>query len=278
MRLLLVFISLLHASHAHADTPKRVVSVGGALTEIIYALDGQDALVGSDTTSYFPPQAEQLPKVGYQRALSAEGILSLAPDVVIVTEEAGPPAVLEQLKAAGASLLQLKAGRSLDDVKANIRAIGTLLERMPAAQQKVEEIDKQYTELQAAITQKPITKKVLFILQHGGGAPMVAGKGTAADSIIALSGATNAVAEYEGYKPLTPEAAAALNPDILLITKQGLEQAGGQDIFLKAPGIALTKAAKEGRLIAMDSLLLLGFGPRTIEAAKTLRSHYEHAD
>ena len=109
----LSIIFLLFSTAAFADTPKRVVSVGGALTETVYALGAGELLVGSDTTSYYPEAAANSPKVGYQRALSAEGILSLSPDLVIMTDEAGPPPVLAQLNSAGVNMLTLNAGRSL---------------------------------------------------------------------------------------------------------------------------------------------------------------------
>ena len=260
---------------AGAESPQRVITVGGALTEIVYALDAQALLVGSDTTSYYPSEAEDLPKVGYQRALSAEGVLSLAPDLVIMSEEAGPPAVLEQLKIAGVNLLALKAGRSVDDVKANVRAVAKALDRERAGQDLIRRIDAENVQLAAVTERQAKPKRVMFILQHGGGAPMVAGTGTAADSIITLAGAVNVADDYGGYKPLTPEAAVALKPDVVLITIQGMENAGGKESLLKAPGLSLTPAAKRGSVIAMDSLLLLGFGPRTVEAAMELNQRIQ---
>ncbi|USG59542.1 ABC transporter substrate-binding protein [Sneathiella marina] len=250
-----------------AETPKRVVSVGGALTEIVYGLDAGNLLVGSDTTSYFPAKAAQLPKVGYQRTLSAEGILSLTPDLVILSDEAGPPAVLEQLKTAGVDILQVGAGRSLSDVKESIQVIAVALDKTEQSNFLISSLELASTKLNKAIAAQKDKKRIMFILQHSGGAPMVAGLDTAASSVIELSGAENAVSEYRGYKPLSPEAATAIAPDIILVTTQGLEQVGGKPALLNIPGINLTPAAKRGKVIAMDALLLLGFGPRTADAA-----------
>ena len=271
LSLLLLFLSL----PAHGESPQRVVSIGGGLTEIVYALEAQDVLVGSDTTSYYPAPAKKLPKVGYQRALSAEGILSLNPNLIILTEGAGPPPVLQQLAATGITLLKLKAGRSLDDVKQNIVAIGSALNREKQAKALIAQINEESSKLARIVGKQSSRAKVMFILQHGGGAPMVAGAGTAADSIIRLSGAQNAVQEYQGYKPLTPEAAIALKPDVILITNQGLQQAGGKEELLKSPGVFLTPAGKNKAVIAMDSLLILGFGPRTVKAALRLNQAYQ---
>ncbi len=126
IRFLCAFL-ILCVTSAHAETPKRIVSVGGALTETIYALGAGEYLVGSDTTSYYPAAAAATPKVGYQRALSAEGILSLNPDLVILSEEAGPPAVLAQLKSAGVNMLTVTAGRTLEDVNRNIEVLSEVL-------------------------------------------------------------------------------------------------------------------------------------------------------
>lgn len=275
MRIILACLLILCALPAQAEEPERIITIGGALTEIVYELEAQDLLVGNDTTSYYPAEAEKLPKVGYQRALSAEGILSLNPDLVILTEEAGPPPVLKQLESAGISLLKLKEGRSLKDVKQSISAIGKALHRAEKAETLIKQINAESEKLADIIKKRSSPKKAMFILQHGGGAPMVAGTETAADSIIALSGAKNVVKDYEGYKPLTPEAAVSLKPDVILITTQGLEQAGGKEGLLKSPGVSLTPAAKNGHIIAMDSLLILGFGPRTIEAALELNRAYQ---
>ena len=266
------------SAQSGAEAPRRIVSVGGALTEIIYALGAQDALVGGDTTSYYPPAAAALPKVGYMRALSAEGILSLKPDLLILTAESGPAPVLAQLKLAGVKMLTLKPGRSLEDVKESARRIAAALGRKKEGAALTRKMDAEIQKLAEAAAAQPVRKRALFIMNHGGGAPMVAGRETAADAIIRLSGAANAADDYAGYKPLTPEAAAALEPDVILTTTQGLERAGGAEGFMRIPGVALTPAAQNGKVIAMDALLLLGFGPRTAKAALDLSAQYRGQD
>lgn len=264
---LLLFTLPVHA----ADAPTRVVSVGGAMTEIVYALDAGDLLVAADTTSYYPPEAAALPKVGYVRALSAEGVLSLTPDLVILSAEAGPPLVIEQLERAGVSLLKIDTARNVEDVKAHIATVATALDREAEGAALIARIATAEADLKARIAAQGEPKRVLFILQHGGGAPMVAGRDTAADSIIRLAGAVNAVDDYAGYKPLSPESATALAPDVILVTDQGLEQGGGKEAILATPGLSLTPAGQNGRLISMDALLLLGFGPRAVDAALALQ-------
>ena len=197
-------------SGLRAETPKRLVAVGGAVTEIVYALGAENLIAGSDTTSYFPPAAEKLPKVGYMRSLSAEGILSLRPDLLIVTDDAGPPAVLKQVESVGTKILRLKSGRSIADVEDSIRKLAKVLDREAQGKALLAKMDRDAATLAGEVSELKTPPRVMFILQHGGGAPMVAGGGTAADSIIRLSGGANVVTAYDGYKPLTPEAAVAM--------------------------------------------------------------------
>ena len=271
LKVSLIFILLL-ISPVRAEDPKRVVSIGGGMTEIVYALGAEGLLVGSDTTSYYPPAAEKLPKVGYHRALSAEGILSLRPDLVLMTDEAGPSTVLEQLRAAGLRLLTQPAARSVAGVMDNIRAVGQALNRTEQA----DDLMAQITAEQGTLSKKTAgpRQKVMFVLQHGAGAPQVAGTKTAADSMIRLSGADNVVQGYSGYTPLTPEAAIALQPDIILVTTQSIKQAGGREAMLKTPALALTPAAQQGKLVVIDALLMIGFGPRTVQAALQLNNEW----
>ena len=272
--LLIVSLMVSGVSYALA-APARVVAIGGALTETIYALGAEDLLVGNDTTSYYPPAANELPKVGYQRALSAEGILSLSPDLVILTDDAGPPAVLKQLSQAGVQLLKVPVGRSFSDVKSTILHVADALDYRAKSRLLIEQLEAQIRALKDSVATQGKTTQVLFVLQHSGGAPLVAGANTAADSMIHLSGADNVVSAYSGYKPLTPEALVALQPDVILVTSQGLQQTGGVQQLLKIPGLAFTPAAKSGHVIAMDALLLLGFGPRSAEAALQLNQDYQ---
>jgi iron complex transport system substrate-binding protein len=270
---LLAFLLLVPPDVSFAGAAKRIVSIGGAQTEIIYALGAESRIVGVDSTSYWPETAKLLPQVGYQRALSAEGILSLEPDLVILGVDAGPPAVIEQLKQANIPLLVLQEDHSIASVKQKIAAIARALGEVTKGKALMERLDEQQAALDQELKAHPAPARVLFIMQHGAGSAMVAGTHTAADAILKLAGASNAVTAYEGYKPLTPEAAPALAPDIILVTTQTLDEIGGKDSVLKLPGLALTPAGKSGRVIAMDTLLLLGFGPRTIEAARELHAH-----
>jgi iron complex transport system substrate-binding protein len=256
---------------ARAET-SRLVSVGSALTEIVYALGAEKMLVGVDTTSLYPEQARRLPQVGYMRALSAEGVLSLRPTLVIATTAAGPATTLEQLKATGIEVLILPDHYDYDSVVAKIEAVGRITGRTAEARALIAQGRADMASLAAKLATVPTRPRVLFLLSMGGGAPQAAGGHTAADGIIKLSGGSNAIDGYNGYRPLTPEAVIASRADFVLVTRQTVEAMGGIDKVLAQPALSQTPAGKAGRVLQFDTLLLLGFGPRTPQAATQLAS------
>lgn len=258
----------LAASRARAADPgaPRVVTVGGALTEIVYALGAEALLVGTDTTSLYPEAARATPKVGYARALSAEGVLSLRPTVLIATAEAGPPAVLAQLEAAGVRLVRGDGGHSIDALLRNVRTVGAALGRSEQARKLAAQVEQQWRATAARIAPRTPAPRVLFVLSHVATNVQVAGEGTAAAAMIALAAARNALTGFSGYRPLTAEAAVAAAPEFILTTTQGAEALGGAEGLLAQRGLALTPAARARRVLALDALYLLGFGPRMPQA------------
>jgi iron complex transport system substrate-binding protein len=260
-------------AHAHAQSQaqtQRVVSVGSALTEIVYALGAEKMLVGVDTTSLYPAAARALPQVGYMRALSAEGVLSLRPTLVIATTAAGPATTLDQLRATGIEVLILPDHFDYESVVAKIALVGKLTGKTAEAQAMIAQGRADMAHLAAKLAAVPARPRVLFLLSMGGGAPQAAGTGTAADGIIKLAGGTNAVEGYAGYRPLTPEAVIASRADFVLVTRQTVEAMGSIEKILAQPALSQTPAGKAGRIVQFDTLLLLGFGPRTPEAATQL--------
>lgn len=246
-----------------------VVAVGGAVTEIVYALKGEARLAAVDTTSIYPAAALALPKVGYQRQLSAEGLLSTNAKQLIGTPEAGPPTVLDQVRNAGMRVTIVSNDHSIDGVRSRIRSIGTALGLDASAKALESRVADDWSRVQAEIAAMPGKPRVIFILAHAG-PPMVAGGNTAADAMIRLAGAENAVKGFDGYRPLTPEGLAETAPDAFVITREGYESMGGEKTFWTKPGFALTPAAKHKRVVVMDALYLLGFGPRLPQSVREL--------
>ncbi|HRD91640.1 MAG TPA: helical backbone metal receptor [Accumulibacter sp.] len=266
---LLLAAALAWPGAARAEEAGRIVSVAGSLTEIVYALGQESRLVGADTTSLYPPSARALPQVGYQRSLSAEGILSLAPDLVLATEAAGPPAVIDQIRAAGVPVRIVTHDLSPDGLGQKVRSVAEALDRAEEGERLANRIR---AELDAALLRVGAARrpKVLFFMNAGRGAPLAAGRDTAADAMIRLAGGQNALADFEGYKPLNTEALTAAAPDVLLLPEHALTALGGEAGLARVPGLTLTPAWRQRRIVVMDALLLLGFGPRTGTAVATL--------
>jgi iron complex transport system substrate-binding protein len=255
---------------AWAQARPRIVSVGSALTEIVYALGAERLLVGVDTTSLYPAAARSLPQVGYMRALAAEGVLSLKPSLVIATTAAGPATTLDQLRATGVEILVLPDRYDYDSVIAKIAAVGRVTGKTVEADAMIARGRADMTELTKRLATTTSKPRVLFLLSMSGGAPQAAGRDTAADGIIRLAGGTNAIDAYAGYRPLTPEAVLASRADYILVTSHTVQAMGGIEAILDQPAVRRTPAGRAGKILQFDTLLLLGFGPRTPQAALEL--------
>ena len=253
-----------------AEDGGRVVSVGGSITEIIYALGAGDRLIAVDSTSLHPPEARAHPDVGYMRRLSAEPILAMKPSLLLAVEDAGPPSVLDQLRAAGTRLVIVPDDPSPEGVLRKVSVIAGALDLEEEGRRISDRLRQGLVRLGEALEDIERTPSVLFLLSVGRGAPLAAGRGTSAASIIELAGGRNAIDAFEGYKPLSPEAMVGAEPDFLLVTDRTLGLLGGAQALLSRPEIAATPAGREARLITMNGLLLLGFGPRTPEAIRSL--------
>ena len=240
----------------------RVLTLGGPVTEIVFALGQGKHVIATDTSSYFPEAAAKLPKVGYQRSLSAEGVISQKPSLILGTTEAGPPTVIKQLRDTNITTLILPSEPSVQGAKNKILAIGQVFGVQAKAERLARGIDLDLAEAKILYTKFKQRPKVLFVYARGAGTQLVSGKGSSADAMIQLAGGVNAVQDYDGYKPMTSEAVVAAAPDVILFLTLGLESVGGVDGALKMPGIALTPAGKNKRILDMDDLYLLSFGPR----------------
>jgi iron complex transport system substrate-binding protein len=269
---------LARAADAATRLPTRVIVVGGALAEVVYALGQSQRLVATDTTCTYPEAAARLPKIGYQRTLSAEGLLALRPDRVLASAEAGPPGVLQQIGAAGVTVTRFTESHDVDAVRAKIDGVAQALGAVDAGARLRRDFDARWATAQAAVSAAPLAgKRVLFLLNPAGNQPMVAGRHTAADAMIAYAGARNVTQDVDGYKALSPEALVGAAPDVVLTTSDSLQAAGGPATLLAGPGFAATPAGRGGRVVALDTLLMLGFGPRLPEAVTQLHGRLRAA-
>lgn len=248
----------------------RIVAAGGAVTEIVYALGEGNRVVGTDISSLWPSEVNQLPRIGYLRTLGAEGILALHPGLLLTTPEAGPPATLEHLRASHVRIESIPSGFTPESVEKKLTQVARVLGVPEQGQNLIQRFRAEWQKTIEQVNGYADRPRVLFVLAHTGGSPMVAGRHTAADSMIGLAMAENAGSGFEGYKPLTAEAAAMAKPDVILITEEGVKELGGIQSLWKNAAISLTPAGKHHRVVSMDSLYLLGFGPRLPQAVAEL--------
>ena len=263
------------APAAHAESPSRVIAAGGSVAEIIHALGAADRLIARDTTSTYPAEVEALPDVGYVRALSAENLVAMDPDMIIAEHDAGPPEVLDVLTRTGIPLVMVPQALDPDGVTAKIAAVAEALDMPEAGQALQASVAAKLDEARAsgaALSQAP---RVMFILSMQGGRLLVGGAGSSAEAMITLAGGVNAVTGLDGYKPLTDEAAIAAAPDLILMMDRGGDHEVSVSDVTNHPALRLTPAGSAGRVVTMDGLYLLGFGPRTGDAALDLTAHFQ---
>ncbi|ASP21786.1 hemin-binding periplasmic protein HmuT [Antarctobacter heliothermus] len=253
----------------HAD----VLSIGGSVTEIVVALGQQHRLKARDTTSTYPPDVTNLPDVGYMRALSPEGVLSVGPSLILSEEGAGPPEALDVIRAANVNFVEVPDAFTTEGILQKIEIVGDALGVPERADGLAAEIE---TAMATALadTDRPDSekKRVLFVLSTQGGRINASGSGTAADALIRMAGGVNAVTEFEGYKQITDEAVGLAAPDVILTMDRGGDHGASDDELFAMPAIKLTPAAQTRSSIRMDGLLMLGFGPRTAEVIRSLNA------
>ncbi|MGV8840535.1 MAG: heme/hemin ABC transporter substrate-binding protein [Bauldia sp.] len=253
------------------EGPQRVVVIGGVLTEIVYELGVEGRVVAVDTTSVFPAAAlAEKPNVGYMRALSAEGVLALSPDLILAIDGAGPPEALDVLRAASIPVVTVPEGYTEEAIAEKIRIVAETFGVAEAGEALIARVNAEIEAVTAALVSVTAPKKVMFVLSFAGGRVMAAGQGTAADAIIALAGGTNAMTGYNGYAPVADEAVAAAAPEtILAMANAGPNAVTAADAFA-FPALVGTPAAASNSFISFDGQYLLAFGPRTAFAIRDL--------
>ncbi|WP_392432598.1 hemin ABC transporter substrate-binding protein [Yersinia sp. HM-2024] len=252
---------------------ERIVTIGGDVTEIAYALGAGGEIVARDSTSLQPQAVQKLPDVGYMRMLNAEGILAMKPTMLLVSELAQPSLVLKQVADSGVNVVTVPGQTAPESVAVKIDAVASALHQ----QEKGRALIKDYQQRLAAVNNTPLPVKVLFVMSHGGLTPMAAGQNTAADAMIRAAGGNNAMQGFSRYRPLSQEGVIASAPDLLLITSDGVRALGGSEGIWKLPGMAMTPAGKNKRLLVVDDMALLGFGLETPQVLSQLRKGMEQA-
>lgn len=257
---------------ASAQQPARVVSIGGHVTEIIYALGAEGALVGTDSSSIYPPEAKKLPQVGYLRQVSVEGVASLQPDLIVASHDIGPPPALEKLRALGVPLVITAQTDTIAETAARIREVGKAVGFEEKAEALASTLQVQAEDESRRLNAMPEPRpRVVLFLGHGNASPMGAGTDTGGDAMIRLAGGDNALSGMKGFKPVSAEALIQAAPDVIVLTQQSVTQAGSLDALLKSlKGFEHTPAGKNRRIVVMDVMALFSFGPRLPQALREL--------
>lgn len=252
---------------AFPDT-SRLVVIGGSLTEVVYALGEESRIVARDTTALYPAAALKLPDVGYMRRLSPEGVLSVNPTALLVIEGSGPPEALDVLSKGSVPYITIPESYSHQGILDKVIGTGKALGVQDKAEKLASELDTQLKAAEEATKDIPDAerKRVLFVISAADGKIRASGTGTAANGIIELAGAINAVTAYDGYKDLTDEAIIEANPDVIVMMDNGGDHTATNKAVLEHPSVSLTTAGQNKALLRFDGAKLLGFGPRTPEA------------
>ncbi len=254
----------------YTNASERIISAGSAVTEIIFALEQQDKLVAVDVTSALPKDLE-LPKIGYHRRLSAEGLLALGANRLIGSDEMGPDTTLAQLKSAGVKVDVVNTKATPTGLLERIDEIALITSAEQQAEKLKRQVNQQIETLEA--NQPEVGKKVLFLLIHEGRPANVAGKDTTPNAIIELAGGINPAAEQlTSYKPMSTEAMVEMQPDVILVSGRSYDKMGGaEQILSKMPLLAATPAGKNKRIVKVDGHALIGgLGLKSLSEAERL--------
>jgi len=277
-KILIIFIYLLifNPSFLYAcnetKNSDRITVAGGSVTEILYFLGSEDKIIAVDVTSNYPEEAQNFPSIGYVRNLSAEGILSLKPSIIIGEDDMGPPSVIDQIKRTGIDIYVIQENHTSEGIIDKIKCIGNILGKKEKTSKLIEDvINPLKNELDIKSNNPNLDNvKVMFILSMDSGTPVVSGKKTSADGFINMTGASNAFKDFEGWKPVGTESIINAAPDFILISNRGAHSYSDLDKISEHPSIKYTPAALNGNIIALDGMEMLGFGPRTISSALKL--------
>lgn len=252
--------------HSSTTEAERIVALGGEISETLVRLGVENRIVAVDSTSTWPARLQNLPDVGYLRQLNTEGVLSLQPDLILASHEAGPGEVLDRWRLLGIPVQQVSTGPDIEEALASIVTLGEIVGKNEEARALVAENRRELAAL-------PILKSeptVLFILSKAGNLPLISGRGTKAHVMIERAGGRNIASTIQGYKPATTEAIVQMAPDVILVASHGLSSFGGIEALQQDPALRLTSAATNGNIHVVDSHLVLSMGPRLAEAVTSL--------
>lgn len=260
-----VYFSTHSAASQTNTTEPRIITAGGTITEIAFALGAGESVVAVDQSSQYPKAARELPMVGYYRELAAEGVLAFMPDKLMALEGAGSPEVLQQIATIGVEVRIYDKPKSVADLMTLIADLGEDLNRQNAA-------TLLQTKIQSSLPAKKQLgdTKAVYLLSAGDRGLIVAGEETVPQLLFDYNGIQNLGSGHQGFKGMNNESLALLQPDFLVAPEHVVRGMGGRQAFCQAPALRLLTAAQECRLLVMDSLMSLGMTPRLAKAIEAI--------
>jgi len=268
----LIFYKPIFADCSKAKNTSRVIIAGGSITETLFFLNSYENIVAVDSTSNFPEEAKSFPSIGYVRALSAEGVLSLNPTLIIGESDMGPENVVQQIKKTKIELRILDENNSIQGIEEKILCIANILGKNEKdSSVKNENFDKSINKLKiiSGINSKKNIKGLVILMMRGT-SPVIAGRNTSGGDFLKMIGSQNSMNSFEGWKPVGKESILISDPDFILVTKRAIKNYRSLNAFLKESGIEMTKAARSNNIYPLDGMSFLGFGPRTINSGLEL--------
>jgi iron complex transport system substrate-binding protein len=255
---------------ALAQSSRRIVCAGGDVTEIVARLAGIEAIGGVDTTSRVPPEVKNLPSIGYLRQISAEGILSLKPTLLIANRDLGPPNAVEQIRSAGVRVEIVDFPLNGEGMAAKVRHVGKIIGHEREAQALAETVAAGMVDLARRLDGISTKPSIGFIRSIDGGTPMAGGKMGLVDATYALAGGSNAFESFTLFKPVSREVLAASPPDFIVVDESAVSAAGGTESFTYQLGLSTAFAAKPDRLVSADLATMFAFGPSAVNEITAL--------
>lgn len=257
-----------------AEEIDRIASAGGAITEILFELGVGDKVVAVDSTSIHPEAVTDLPSIGYVRELSAEGVLATAADLLIGAHDMGPPAVMDNLAAAGMRVEYAPQGEGAARYVDMVRFVASVVGEDARGAAMIAAYEDKLADLDARRQSMERAPKALLILAVRDGAPIAAGTGTTGHDMINLAGGEN-VATFEGWKPMSAEAVIAAAPELILLSTAHIERMGGVDAVMDLPSIRETPAGRDQSYLQLNAQMMLQFGPRSPIAMADMMAAFE---
>ncbi len=264
------------ASCTPAKDASSIAVAGGSITELLYLLGEEERIIAADRTSNYPKEALELPSVGYVRNISAEGILSLKPTLVLGEHDMGPDEVIKQIENVSVEVIRVNEVHTASGIVDKLRCVASILGVNDKADALIENrIGNLMNQLDVVRNRSEFRARVALVLNFSDGAPIIAGKNTSGGGVIEMAGAKNVFESVDGWKPVSRETLVGASPDYIVITERALRAIGGLPGMEQDVALRLTPAVQNGRVHAVDGMALLGFGIRTLDAALKLSSIFD---